>query len=196
MRCYICFVSIPPQFELEPTGRSREVPRTVRRSARDEYLSQDHDPGARGCLLCARSSRRSESKGARQYAPSDRTHQRGGPSRSDRLSQLPIPPSGSGEQVLLNPLGRALFSRNRFTIEMTRPAPLYFLNGDVQRAVIDQERKDNIIQAYIKDIALPYVEVVLDDLRQSPYSAGIEFEKVFTNPSATQSLNASDGQPT
>ena len=60
-------------------------------------------------------------------------------------------------------------------------------DGDVQRAVIDQERKDNIIQAYIKDSDLPYVdvevkEVVLDDLRQSPYSARIEFEKVFTNP--------------
>ncbi len=39
----------------------------------------------------------------------------------------------------------------------------------------------------MKDSTLPYVdvevkEVVLDDLRQSPYSARIEFEKVFTNP--------------
>jgi type IV secretory pathway TrbF-like protein len=80
------------------------------------------------------------------------------------------------------------FSRNRFTIERDQTSSLYFLNGDVQGAVIDQERKDNIIQAYIRDSALPYVdvevkEVVLDDLRQSPYSARIEFEKVFTNPS-------------
>jgi type IV secretory pathway TrbF-like protein len=80
------------------------------------------------------------------------------------------------------------FSRNRFTIERDQTSSLYFLNGDVQRAVIDQERKDNIIQAYIRDSALPYVDVevkhvVLDDLRQSPYSARIEFEKVFTNPS-------------
>jgi type IV secretion system protein VirB5 len=79
------------------------------------------------------------------------------------------------------------FSRNRFTIERDQTSSLYFLNGDVQRAVIDQERKDNIIQTYIQDSALPYVDVevkqiVLDDLRQSPYSARIEFEKVFTNP--------------
>ena len=65
------------------------------------------------------------------------------------------------------------FSRNRFTIERDQTNSLYFLNGDVQRAVIDQERKDNIIPAYIKDSTLPYVdvevkEVVLDDLRQSP----------------------------
>jgi type IV secretory pathway TrbF-like protein len=80
------------------------------------------------------------------------------------------------------------FSRNRFTIERDQTNALYFLNSDVQRAVIDQERKDNIIQTYIKDGSLPYVDVevkniVLDDLRQSPYSARIEFEKIFTNPS-------------
>jgi type IV secretion system protein VirB5 len=80
------------------------------------------------------------------------------------------------------------FSRNRFTIERDQTNSLYFLNSDVQRAVIDQERKDNIIQNYVKDSTLPYVDVevkniVLDDLRVSPYSARIEFEKVFTNPS-------------
>jgi type IV secretion system protein VirB5 len=79
------------------------------------------------------------------------------------------------------------FSRNRFTIERDQMNALYFLNGDVQRAVIDHERKENVIQSYIKDSELPFVDVevknvVLDDLRQSPYSARIEFEKVFTNP--------------
>jgi type IV secretion system protein VirB5 len=79
------------------------------------------------------------------------------------------------------------FNRNRFTIERDQTNALYFLNSDVQRAVIDQERKNNVIQTYIKDSSLPYVDVdiknvVLDDLRQSPYSARIEFEKVFTNP--------------
>src|SRR5487761_1620180 len=79
------------------------------------------------------------------------------------------------------------FSRNRFTIERDQTQALYFLNGDVQRAVIAQEQKDKIIQTYRDDSTLPYVDVeiknvVLDDLRQSPYSARIEFEKVYTNP--------------
>ena len=87
------------------------------------------------------------------------------------------------------------FSRNRFTIERDQTNALYFLNSDVQRAVIDQERKDNIIPTYIKDSSLPYVdvevkEVVLDDLRQSPYSARIEFVKVFTNPTDHSELEA------
>ena len=79
------------------------------------------------------------------------------------------------------------FSRNRFTIERDQTASLYFLNSDVQRAVIDQERKDNSIQNYVKDSLLPYVDVevknvILDDLRQSPYSARIEFEKLYSSP--------------
>lgn len=79
------------------------------------------------------------------------------------------------------------FSRNRFTIERDQTNSLYFLNGDVQREVIDEERKSNIIADYINDSTLPFVDVevknvILDDLRQSPYSARIEFVKIFTNP--------------
>ncbi len=79
------------------------------------------------------------------------------------------------------------FSRNRFTIERDQTNSLYFLNGDVQSAVIDQERKDGIIAKYQDDSSLPFVDVevknvILDDLRQSPYAARIEFEKVFSNP--------------
>ena len=79
------------------------------------------------------------------------------------------------------------FSRNRFTIERDQTDALYFLNSDVQRAVIAQEQKANVIQNYRTDSTLPYVEVevknvILDDLRQSPYSARIEFVKVFANP--------------
>ena len=79
------------------------------------------------------------------------------------------------------------FGRNRYTIERDQTQALYFFNGDVQRAVVDEERRSNIISLYLKDSTLPYVDVevknvILDDLRQSPYSARIEFEKVFTNP--------------
>ena len=79
------------------------------------------------------------------------------------------------------------FSRNRFTIERDQTNALYFLNSDAQRAVIEQERKDNLIKVYTDDSTLPFVDVevrnvILDDLRQSPYSARVEFEKVYTNP--------------
>ena len=79
------------------------------------------------------------------------------------------------------------FGRNRYTIERDQTQALYFLNSDVQRAVIEQEQKNNLIATYVKDSTLPYVDVevksvILDDLRQSPYSARVEFDKVFTSP--------------
>ena len=96
-------------------------------------------------------------------------------------------PQEAENKYYLSRWAELYFSRNRFTIERDQTNSLYFLNGDVQRVVIDQERKDNVIQTYIKDSSLPHVDVevknvILDDLRQSPYSARIEFEKVFTNP--------------
>lgn len=80
------------------------------------------------------------------------------------------------------------FQRNRYTIEADQTAALYFLNSDVQHAVIRQEQQDKTIVNFQHDQTLPYVDIdvksiVLDDLRQSPYSARVEFEKVFTNPS-------------
>src|ERR1035441_4554193 len=92
-------------------------------------------------------------------------------------------PQEAENKYYLSRWAELYFSRNRFTIERDQTNSLYFLNGDVQRAVIEQERKDNIIQTYIKESTLPYVDVeiknvILDDLRQSPYSARIEFEKV------------------
>lgn len=78
------------------------------------------------------------------------------------------------------------FSRNRFTLVRDQTASLYFMNSDVQRDVIEQERKAQTIPIYLKDSGLPYVtivvkNVILDDLKMSPYSARIEFERIYTN---------------
>jgi len=96
-------------------------------------------------------------------------------------------PQEAENKYYLSRWAELYFNRNRFTIERDQTNALYFLNGDVQRAVIDQERKNNTIMTYRDDSSLPYVDVevknvVLDDLSQSPYSARIEFEKVYTNP--------------
>jgi type IV secretion system protein VirB5 len=97
-------------------------------------------------------------------------------------------PQEAENKYYLSRWAELYFSRNRFTIERDQTNSLYFLNDDVQRAVINMEQKDNIIQSYARDSTLPFVDVevknvVLDDLRQSPYSARIEFEKVYTNSS-------------
>jgi len=97
-------------------------------------------------------------------------------------------PQEAENKYYLSHWAELYFARNRFTIERDQTNSLCFFNDDVQRAVISQEQKDNFIQSYARDSTLPFVDVevknvILDDLRQPPYSARIKFEKVYTNPS-------------
>ena len=80
------------------------------------------------------------------------------------------------------------FTRNRYAIQRDFTNSLYFLNADMQRAVVEEYRKNKTIETFVRDMTIPYVDVevknvILDDLRQSPYSARIEFLKIYTNPS-------------
>src|ERR1700729_2887563 len=49
-------------------------------------------------------------------------------------------PQEAENKYYLSRWAELYFSRNRFTVERDQMDELYFLNGDVQRAVIDQER--------------------------------------------------------
>jgi type IV secretory pathway TrbF-like protein len=96
-------------------------------------------------------------------------------------------PQEAENKYYLGRWAELFFSRNRFTLVRDQTASLYFLNSDVQRDVIEQERKAQTIPTYLKDSGLPYVSVVvknviLDDLKMSPYSAQIEFDRIYTNP--------------
>ena len=68
-------------------------------------------------------------------------------------------PQEAENKYYLSRWAELYFSRNRFTIERDQMNALYFLNGDVQRAVIDQERKSNFIQNYVRDSGLPFVDI-------------------------------------
>src|SRR5438046_7398956 len=57
-------------------------------------------------------------------------------------------PQEAENKYYLSRWAELYFNRNRFTIERDQTNALYFLNGDVQRAVIDQERKNNTIMTY------------------------------------------------
>jgi len=97
-------------------------------------------------------------------------------------------PKEAENKYYLSRWAELYFGRNRYTIQRDFTNSLYFMNADVQRAVIEEYRKNRTIDAFIHDSMLPYVDievknVILDDLRQSPYAARIEFLKIYTNPS-------------
>jgi type IV secretion system protein VirB5 len=97
-------------------------------------------------------------------------------------------PKEAENKYYLSRWAELYFGRNRYTIQRDFTNSLYFMNADVQRAVVEDYRKNKTIDAFIHDSTMPYVDievknVILDDLRQSPYSARIEFQKIYTNPS-------------
>jgi type IV secretory pathway TrbF-like protein len=96
-------------------------------------------------------------------------------------------PKEAENKYYLSRWAELFFSRNRYTIQHDFTNSLYFMNADVQRAVVEDYRKNKTIDAFIHDTTMPYVDievknVILDDLRQSPYSARVEFLKIYTNP--------------
>jgi type IV secretory pathway TrbF-like protein len=96
-------------------------------------------------------------------------------------------PKEAENKYYLSRWAELFFSRNRYTIQHDFTNSLYFMNADVQRAVVEDYRKNKTIDAFIHDSTMPYVDievknVILDDLRQSPYSARVEFVKIYTNP--------------
>ena len=96
-------------------------------------------------------------------------------------------PKVAENKYYLSRWAELFFSRNRYTIQHDFSNSLYFMNADVQRAVVEDYRKNKTIDSFIHDSTIPYVDievknVILDDLRQSPYSARVEFLKIYTNP--------------
>src|SRR5487761_1250714 len=168
-------------------ARGGTLSRTVWRSTGDEYLAKDHILCLVAvCLTLAALVFKSQKALASMHPMIVRINDVGRAEAID-YRNFQYRPQEAENKYYLTRWAELYFSRNRFTIERDQTDSLYFLNGDVQRAVIAQEQKDKIIQTYRNDSTLPYVDVevkniVLDDLRQSPYSARIEFEKVYTNP--------------
>jgi len=96
-------------------------------------------------------------------------------------------PKEAENKYYLSRWAELLFGRNRYTIQRDLTNSLYFMNADLQRAIVENYRKNKTIDNFIHDSTMPYVDievknVILDDLRQSPYSARIEFLKIYTNP--------------
>jgi type IV secretory pathway TrbF-like protein len=96
-------------------------------------------------------------------------------------------PQEADNRYFLSEWARLFYSRNRYTIQKDLTKSLYFLNGDLQSAVIEQNKKSKLVESFLLDPSAPSVDVeiknvAIEDLRSAPYKARIEFYKVYTNP--------------
>ncbi|WP_446741929.1 VirB8/TrbF family protein [Silvibacterium acidisoli] len=83
------------------------------------------------------------------------------------------------------------YGRNHATLRKDFGISLNFFSDEKQNATLNQVRKDKTLDNFLLDPSTPNVDiaikaVVLDDTRQAPYRAHIEFEKVFYSPGDQQ----------
>jgi|SRR6185437_59963 len=100
---------------------------------------------------------------------------------------LAYKPQEAENRYYLKQWAELYYSRNHYSIQKDFTNSLYFLSGDLQRAVMDEYHRDKLIENFVADSTQPNVDievknVTIEDLRQSPYKAQIEFVKIFTNP--------------
>lgn len=96
-------------------------------------------------------------------------------------------PQEADNRYFLSQWAQLFYSRNRFTIQKDFTKSLYFLNGDLQSAIIEQNKKAKTIESFLLDPSAANVDVevknvAIEDLRSAPYKARIEFFKVYSNP--------------
>jgi type IV secretory pathway TrbF-like protein len=75
------------------------------------------------------------------------------------------------------------YSRMRATLRDNYARSLYFLDGRLAEAVMEANTKSGALDATLagqsEEIEVQVKNVVLEDLRQAPYRATVDFEKVF-----------------
>jgi type IV secretion system protein VirB5 len=76
------------------------------------------------------------------------------------------------------------YGRNHATLHRDFSESLNFFSNDLQSATLAQVNKAKTLDTFLLDPGAPNVDieikaVVLEDIRQTPYRAHIEFEKVF-----------------
>ncbi|MGH9617204.1 MAG: VirB8/TrbF family protein [Acidobacteriaceae bacterium] len=79
------------------------------------------------------------------------------------------------------------YGRNHATLQRDFSQSLDFLSSPLQSATIQRVNRQKTLQTFLLDPSSPNVDieidaVILEDLRQSPYSAQIQFEKIFRSP--------------
>jgi type IV secretion system protein VirB5 len=83
------------------------------------------------------------------------------------------------------------YGRNHSTLQRDFAESLEFFSNDLQNQTLARVRKTNALNLFLQDPGQPNVEieikaVVLEDTRQPPYRAHVEFEKIFRTNGDTQ----------
>jgi type IV secretory pathway TrbF-like protein len=78
------------------------------------------------------------------------------------------------------------YSRMRATVRQQYAESLYFLDGRLTDATIEANKKAGTIERFLtsgsEEIDVRVMNVTLEDLRQPPYRATVEFDEIYLSP--------------
>ncbi|MHB8304198.1 MAG: VirB8/TrbF family protein, partial [Acidobacteriaceae bacterium] len=79
------------------------------------------------------------------------------------------------------------YGRNHAALQRDFAKSLSFFSNQLQSATIQRFQKQKILESFLLDPSQPNIDieihsVVLEDLRQPPYRAEMEFDKIFRTP--------------
>jgi type IV secretory pathway TrbF-like protein len=84
------------------------------------------------------------------------------------------------------------YGRTRATAKDAFQRKLYFLSSELARATMDQEQQtkeiQNFLESSVEEADVFTTNVMIEDLRQPPYKAQVNFEKVFHAVGTTREL--------
>jgi type IV secretion system protein VirB5 len=84
------------------------------------------------------------------------------------------------------------YSRMRATVRQQYAQSLYFLDGRLADATMEANKKSGLIERFLtgggEEIDIRVKNVTLEDLRQPPYRATVDFEKVYLAPATRAEL--------
>jgi type IV secretory pathway TrbF-like protein len=85
------------------------------------------------------------------------------------------------------------YGRNHATLQRDFADSLNFFSDQMQNSTISETKKAKALDNFLADPGQPNIDievraVVLEDLREAPYRAHVEFDKVFRSPADQQEI--------
>lgn len=85
------------------------------------------------------------------------------------------------------------YGRNHATLQRDFADSLNFFSDQLQNSTISETKKAKTLETFLADPGQPNIDieiraVVLEDLREAPYRAHVEFDKVFRSPADQQEI--------
>jgi type IV secretion system protein VirB5 len=81
---------------------------------------------------------------------------------------------------------RQYYGRMHATLQESYTRSLYFLDGRLADAIIEANKKTKDLEGFLTgqtdEIDIQVKNVAIEDLRQAPYKATVDFEKVYYSP--------------